>query len=193
MSVLRRTLSLTAAIAMAACTPAFADQLIANGGFEHGTFVDWSTFGNNNYVTTGSFDGFNAHGGIDYAVLGNIGSPDGGISQSFQDVAGQAYSFSFYLANDGKLPNNFAALFDTTALLRSVNTGVMPYTLYSYTVIGTGHDSITFLDRKDLGYFALDDVGVSTLSTVTPEPSTLALLGTGLLGAVGALRRRVNR
>lgn len=38
----------------------------------------------------------------------------------------------------------------------------------------------------------LDNVSISATPTVTPEPGTLTLLGTGVLSAAGALRRRLR-
>jgi hypothetical protein len=43
-----------------------------------------------------------------------------------------------------------------------------------------------------VGFPADFSMGVSTTGTSTPEPSTLLLMGTGLLGAVGAFRRKIN-
>ena len=64
------------------------------------------------------------------------------------------------------------------------------YTEYSYTVTGTGSDTIEFLATNDSNYFFLDDVSVSP-AAVTPEFSSLSLLCLGLVGFAARARRRL--
>ncbi len=166
-----------------------ADQLIVNGGFETGDFTGYVVdAGATGVDSSDGPGGYSAHGGNYYAYLGSVYDL-GSISQSFTDVAGTSYTFSYYLAGNGTTPSEFAAQFDGTTLTDMVNPGVMPYMQYSFSVIGTGHDTITFLERDDPDYLALDDVSFSTSTNLTPEPSSIALLGTGLLGTVGLVRR----
>jgi hypothetical protein len=54
-------------------------------------------------------------------------------------------------------------------------------------VTGTGSDTLTFAFRDDPGWMALDNVAVTQNA---PEPSSLLLLGTGVLGLAGMVRRK---
>ena len=52
-----------------------------------------------------------------------------------------------------------------------------------------GVTSVTFSDvASGSGYWLMDNV----VYNATPEPGTLALLGSGMLAGIGALRRRIN-
>ncbi len=106
-------------------------------------------------------------------------------------MPGAHYNFSFWFASVGDDPSDFSASWDSTTLLSLTdpNTGVN-YTEFSFDVTGTGSDTITFTGRDDPAWMALDNVVVSQATGTTPEPSSLLLLGSGLLAVGGVIRRK---
>ncbi len=178
--------------------PAFASpNLLSNGSFQNGDFSGWTEGGNfeDTEVVSGPF--YVYPGGQDadgfYAVLGPVGS-DGTLSQTFSDTVGAHYTFSFWFASVGDNPSDFTASWDSTNVLGPLsnpNTGVN-WTEFSFTEVGTGSDTITFSFRDDPAYMALDNVSVSQSTGTTPEPSSLLLLGSGLLTVGGVIRRKLQ-
>ena len=195
-----KTLLVVVALALLAFTfsaPAtFAQNLLTNGSFESGSFSGWTTGGNfeDTEVVTGPFYQYTgAEDGMYYAVLGPVGS-DGTLSQSFSDHAGSQYTFSFWLAAVGDSPSDFSASWDGTQIYSATNpnTGGQ-WQQFSFTETGTGHDTISFAFRDDPGYIALDNVSVTQQSGTVPEPSSILLLASGVLGLGSVARRKLSR
>ena len=194
-----KTLLVIAAFTLLMCAPmAFGQNLLSNGGFETGDFTGWTTGGNfeDTEVVSGAFYEYSgAQEGNFYAVLGPVGS-DGTLSQSFADHAGTSYTFSFWIASVGDNPSDFSAYWDGTAVLSLTNpdTGAN-WSEYSFTETGTGNDTISFSFRDDPAYIALDNVSVAAQSgtSTVPEPSSLLLMGSGALGLLGVVRRKLGR
>jgi hypothetical protein len=176
----------------------FAQNLIQNGSFETGDYTDWTTTGNFEFtqVVSGAFYVYSgAEDGDFYSTAGPVGSL-GGFSQSFADVAGASYTFSFWLNAVGDDPSEFVAMWDGVPLLdlSDPNTGGV-WTLESFTATGTGNDNITFEFQDDPEYIALDNVSVSQNggTGTTPEPSSFILMGSGALALGGIVRRKLGR
>jgi hypothetical protein len=165
-------------------------NFIVNCGFETGDFTGWTRSGNLGFTfVSGAPYNFSGNFG---AQLGPVGS-DGFLSQSFwgntitfafRDDPGywgldtvvvtpfvtcgpgcETFAVSFWLLSDGLTPNDFTVFWNGVDVGPSlVNSGPFGYTQFSGFVDGT-----------------------------TPEPGGLVLMGTGLLGIAGVVRRKVLR
>jgi hypothetical protein len=192
-----KTLAVVAILALALCVsaPAFASNLVTNGSFETGDFSGWTPGGNFTFtqVVSGPFYVYSgAEDGNFYATLGPIGA-DGTLSQTIATTPGQQYTFSFWLNAVGDNPSDFSAFYDGIPLFASFdpNTGNV-WTEFTFSVTGTGSDTIMFAFRDDPAYIALDNISLSPTSGGVPEPASLLLLGTGLLGIGTTIRRKLG-
>ena len=169
---------------------------ITNGGFETGDFTGWTQFGDTSFsgvCQTSTCPGnFPPYAGNYAAYFGPVGDT-GGIFQDVPTVVGQLYTLTFYLANQpsGGVPNFFQAQFGNADFSLSNFPVAFGWTEFQLTNVATSTSTLLeFTFRNDPGYWFLDNVGVTTGGGTTPEPGTLVLFGSGLLGIAGVVRRK---
>jgi Right handed beta helix region/Protein of unknown function (DUF642) len=149
-------------------------ELVVNGGFETGDFTGWTQSGNvaplngdptqpQLWITQA------AHTGNDAMGAGPIGGVDGTISQTLTTVAGQTYTFDFWLANMSGGPNDFTAKIGGVTELHLVNDAAQPYTHYTYAFTATSTSTpIEFDFMQQPSEWHLDDVSVAPAGSSPP-------------------------
>jgi hypothetical protein len=195
--VITKVLRLSLAFALFAFTSvAFAQNLVQNGGFETGDFSDWTVSGDTTLIGVCSLStcpgGYAPFDGTYSAYFGPVGDT-ATIAQTITTTPGQQYNLSFYLANPvGGTPNYFSVQFGTASFSFTNFGTAFNWQQFTLSTVATGDQtSLSFTFRNDPAYWFLDDVSVTQGgSGSVPEPGTIVLFGSGMLGIVGIARRK---
>jgi PEP-CTERM motif-containing protein len=187
-----------------------AAELLLNGGFEDGVQtvtlgaftnfevpVDWTP--NAVFIETSPLNhvtGSIFHGGANSLQTGlDDGEPLPTLSQSFNDVAGDTYNVTFFAAYGGGVgadPNAFLELSAGSGGIKVTDTIGEAFKKFSFSFVGTGHDTLVIAASTNPSEWFVDDVSVTGAASTVPEAPTWAMMlaGFGGLGFVGYRWRR---
>ncbi len=149
-----------------------AGNLVNNCGFESGTTSSWNTIGNWNsgYNSIAAGGEAGSHSGTYELDMGNITTATGGLSQVLKTMPGASYQFSFWAWQDAGYEQLITASWNGVSLL-SLTANTSGWTQYSYTVTGTGADTIAISAYNIPDWGFIDDVIVVLKSPVVVNPS----------------------
>ncbi len=175
------------ASASSSCS-AVPGNLVQNCGFETGNLLDWS------YSTTFVFwpsDG-SGYGGEGYGLSFWGAGATYPLSQTLPTVAGTTYLISFEVNGSYIWLDEVSLSWDGSTVLdqTDLSYGWQQFTLTE--VATTDSTELSFGLRDDNSTDFLDDIVVTPMAV--PEPSSLAILGSGLFGfhLIRARRRQVS-
>jgi len=166
-----------------------ADDLVTNGDFSYtgNPGYDWTLI----YANEGSDFYFNTG----YAAFGAVSTDYDTITQKLDTLPDYEYTLSFELENEvSTSAADFQVLWNGAEVLDVPGTDptdIGAFTPYSVNVVGVGDDTLGFAGLQNPSWYNLTDVSVSPAG-VTPEPSSLLLLGTGLAALGGLVRRKLK-
>ena len=165
-----------------------AANLVQNPGFETGDLTHWYLTWDKGNMQVGSDDPHSGTYAFDGGPTGSIGY----LNQDFSTLGTNFFNLQFWVDQRNLNGNLFTVQWDGQQVFQLNNYGKTGYQLVQINGLqgSGGTDTLTFgFIGSGPGSWSLDDVDLEQVGT--PEPGSLMLLGSGVAGVAGLLRRRL--